>query len=256
MIAEMSQLKEQYLAWLRDETTLREVNGWVEITSPFVDRHNDYTQIYIKQCGDEFTLTDDGYTINDLEMSGCSLDSPKRQQLLKTTLRGYDIHLDEETKELTTRATQHNFAIRKHCLLQAMLAVNDLYYLATPYTVSFFIEDIRVWLSAANIRYVSSLMFRGNSGFNHQFDIVIPASLKQPERVLLGINRPDRGNIERVVFAWEDTKQTRQSDSRAVAILNDSEKPVSESVMDALRNYDVHPAPWSQRESIREELAA
>ena len=33
--------------WLKDKTTLREVDGeWVEITTPYLDRHNDALQIY------------------------------------------------------------------------------------------------------------------------------------------------------------------------------------------------------------------
>jgi len=35
--------------WLKGKTTLREVNGsWVEITTPYLDRHNDALQIYAR----------------------------------------------------------------------------------------------------------------------------------------------------------------------------------------------------------------
>lgn len=53
-----------------------------------------------------------------------------------------------------------------------------------------------------------------------------------------------------------DTKEVRSADSRAYALLNDSEQAVSPAVLDALRSYDVRPVPWSQREGVREELAA
>ena len=48
-VAEIEQLLHNYRAWLRDKTTLHEVNGeWVEITTPYLDRHNDALQIYIR----------------------------------------------------------------------------------------------------------------------------------------------------------------------------------------------------------------
>ena len=53
-----------------------------------------------------------------------------------------------------------------------------------------------------------------------------------------------------------DTKEVRSVDSRAYALLNDAEQPVSSAVIDALRSYDVYPVAWSARESVREELAA
>jgi hypothetical protein len=53
-----------------------------------------------------------------------------------------------------------------------------------------------------------------------------------------------------------DTKEVRSSDSRAYALLNDSEQAVASGVRHALRSYDVQAVPWSQRESVREELAA
>jgi hypothetical protein len=37
-------------SWLKDRTTLREVNGeYVEITTPYIDRHNDALQIYARR---------------------------------------------------------------------------------------------------------------------------------------------------------------------------------------------------------------
>ena len=44
--AEIEKLLNDYRAWLKDKTTLREINGqWVEITTLYLDRHNDSLQI-------------------------------------------------------------------------------------------------------------------------------------------------------------------------------------------------------------------
>ena len=75
-------------------------------------------------------------------------------------------------------------------------------------------------------------------------------------RSIQTISRPNRDTAQSVVLSWVDTKEVRSPDSRAYALLNDAEQAVSSTVIDALRSYDVRPVAWSQREDVREELAA
>lgn len=254
MIHDIQRLMDDYHAWLKDKSVLRQVDEWVEITTPYLDRHNDYVQIYAKRANGGLILTDDGYTIDDLEHSGCKLESRKRQDLLKMTLNGFGVQLDG--KALQVHASTDNFALRKHNLLQAMLAVNDMFYLAVPMVASLFYEDVVAWLDVHDIRYTPKVKFTGKTGYDHLFDFVIPKSRQQPERILHTINRPSRDTAQVVVLSWVDTREVRSADSRAYALLNDSEQPVSSAVIDALRSYDVRPIAWSERENVREELAA
>ncbi len=254
MIDEVQKLLDQYWLWLKDKTTLREIKDWIEITTPYLDRHNDYMQIYAKRQNGGFILTDDGYTIGDLQRSGCELESRKRKDLLGITLNGFGVRLEGDS--LTVRASRDNFALKKHNLVQAMLAINDLFYLAVPVVASLFLEDVILWLDANDIRYTPKVKFTGKSGYDHLFDFVIPASKKQPERILKAINRPGRDMAEAVAFSWIDTKEVRLPNSRAYAFLNDAEHVASPSVIDALRNYDVHPVLWGARLDVVEELAA
>lgn len=254
MIQEIQRLLDAYHAWLKDKTVLRQLDQWIEITTPYLDRHNDYVQIYARKANGGFVLTDDGYTINDLEQSGCKLNSPKRQDLLKMTLNGFGVQLRDSSLEV--HASPENFALRKHNLVQAMLAVNDMFYLAVPMVASLFYEDVVAWLDVHDIRYTPKVKFTGKTGYDHLFDFVIPKSRRQPERIIQTINRPNRDTAQAVVLSWIDTKEVRAPESRAYALLNDAEQAVSTNVLDALRSYDVQPVPWSQRESVREELAA
>jgi len=177
-------------AWLRDRTNLREIGDYVEITTPYLDRHNGYLQIYAKRADSGFLLTDDGYTIDDLELSGCKIDSPKRQAMFRETLNGFGIQTNGNTLEV--KASADNFSLRKHNLVQAMLAINDLFYLASPAIASLFHEDVIAWLDLSEIRYTPSVKFMGRSGYDHRFNFVIPKSKVQPERVRRAINRPNR----------------------------------------------------------------
>jgi hypothetical protein len=254
MIEDVQALLNQYSAWLREQTTLREVGAWVEITTPFLDRHNDCLQIYARVDDGDVTLTDDGATIQDLERSGCALDTDKRLQILEATLNGFGVQLKE--KRIEASATRETFNLRKHNLVQAMLAVNDMFFLAGPVVATLFREDVSAWLDVIDARYVPDVKLAGMSGFDHVFDFVIPKSHAAPERLCKAINRPNRETAEVLAFAWMDTREVRPADAQAIALLNDTEKPVPPRLSAALRTYGITPIPWAQREGFRDRLAA
>lgn len=254
MLSDVQRLLDSYSAWLKDNHNLREVGEWVEITTPYVDRHNDQLQIYARRENGHFTLTDDGYTIRDLESSGCVLSSSKRQQLLKMTLNGFGVKLHED--ELRVTVTPESFPLKKHNLIQAMLAVNDMFYLAEPVVKSLFYEDVVSWLDENDIRYTPNVKLAGMSGYDHRFDFVVPKSKRAPERVLRTINRPGRNSAEAFLHAWTDTQQVRSPESVAYAILNDVGQPVPIEVSEAFVAYEITPVLWSQREQAMAPLAA
>lgn len=254
MTEEIQSLLDQYWVWLRDKTTTRPIRDWVEITTPYLDRHNDHLQIYARQSDGGYVLTDGGYVLDDLEQSGCKIGDGKRQALLTMTLNGFGVKREEN--EIFVNASSNNFGQRKHNLLQAMIAVNDLFYLAQPVVANIFYEDVVAWLDASNIRYTPKAKFTGTSGYDHLFDFVIPKSTEQPERILRQVNRPDRNSAQAMAFAWIDTKSARPPESQAYAILNDGHGRISKTVLDAVQNYDVTPVPWSERDKVCDVLAA
>jgi hypothetical protein len=251
---EIADLIARYHAWLRDRTALKKIGPWTEITTPFLDRHNDCIQIYVRKDEGGFMLTDDAYTLNDLEISGCSLDSPKRKEMLHTTLNGFGVRLVDGA--LQVAATADNFALRKHNLIQAVLAVNDLFYLASPTVKSLFLEDVAAWLDLSGVRYIPRVKIAGLSGFDHMFDFAIPKSPTTPERLLKAVSNPNRDSAQSFAFAWLDTKDARPPKALAYAILNDNERAVPATVGEAFNAYGISPVLWSQRDRAREGLAA
>lgn len=255
MIEEIQKLIDEYTKWLKDKTILKQVDkDWVKIVTPYLDRHNDCLQIYTCKDGNGYLLSDDGYIINDLMNTGCTLDTPKRQELLKLTLAGFGVQLSNNN--MIIKATPETFSLKKHNIIQAMLAVNDLFFLSSPMITSLFFEDVVSWLDLAEIRYSPKMKFTGKTGYDHMFDFVIPKSKRQPERIIQTLNSPKKDSAEALVFKWIDTRETRPADSKLFAFLNDTNITVAETVKDALKNYDAEPVLWSQREVVRDLLVA
>ncbi len=252
---EIDSLVNAYISWLRDKTQTKQINDrWVEITTPYLDRHNDYLQIYAKKDGDSFQLTDDGYILNDLSASGCPVDSQKRKDLLMMTARGFGITVDGS--QLIVTSSVADFSIKKHSLLQAMLSINDLFFTASPLVASLFFEDVEKWLRHSEARFTSKVQFSGKSGYNHMFDFLIPESKTYPERIIQTLSNPKKDSAENLVFKWIDTRESRQPNTKLYALLNDTDTNVHNSVIEALRKYDTIPILWTKRNDFLEELVA
>lgn len=254
-VEEIEGLVERYRAWLKDRTTLKSVHAdWVEITTPFLDRHNDAIQIYAKSENGRYRLTDDGHTIRDLELSGCVLNTPKRKGMFDIAVNGFAVDLTDGI--LSVHATRENFATRKHALIQSILAVNDLFYTASATVQSLFLEDVENWLNLAEIRFLKNVKFLGKTGYAHHFDFAIPPSKSAPERIIKAINNPNKDAAESLIFSWLDTRDVRPPKSVAIALLNDNDRSIPGTVTDAMRQYQIEPVLWSQRERSRPRLAA
>lgn len=245
---------DSYVNWLKSKIYLKEIEDFYEITTPFLDRHNDHLQIYVKQTGDKLLLTDDGYIISDLLMSGCDISSPRRQNVLHTILNGLGVRLDGDSIVIEARAD--DFPQKKHLLLQAMISVNDMFMMSQHKVVSLFLEDVEHFLDTNDVRYTPSVQFNGKSGFAHSFDFVIPASKKMPERLIKAINNPSKEKAQTLLFSWSDIREIRKRESSMYIFVNDMDKTIRPDVLGAFNEYGITTISWTKREQYVNQLIA
>ena len=245
-------LIEAYVEWFKKRIKVDSIEGICEITTPFIDRHNDQLQIYVKRAKDKLKLTDDGYILKDLQLQGFDIRSEKRQMIIRSILLGFGAHLEQN--EIVIEATPENFPEKKHNLIQTMLSINDMFVMSQPMVASVFREDVESYLKKNKVRYTPYVRFTGKSGFTEYFDFAIPQSPKKPERILRAINNPDRQNVIMFIFAWLDIREFRPRKSSALGILNDHDRDVSTDAISALTEYGIKFILWSERKKYIDEL--
>ena len=187
-------------------------------------------------------------------MSGCEINSVRRKELLDTIINS--VGVKQKNDELFVEATLENFAQKKHMLMQAMLSVSDMFMLSQHRVMSVFLEDVENFLNSNEIRYTPSAIFSGKSGFSHTIDFVIPASKKQPERLIKAINNPTKDRTQNILFSWSDIRDFRKQGTSMFVFLNDYEKEVRPDVLAAFKEYNISPVLWSQRQSSVPQLAS
>lgn len=235
---------DEYTEWLKNEITFTKIGEYYEINTPFLDTSNDYLQFYVKQSGNDIYFTDDGYTLNSLEVSGFTM-TPNRKKQLRVILNQYGVHL--EKNELVLSAPASEFAKRKHAFTQCILRVNDLYMTSRVKSTSYFLDDIQEFFMQKEIYCFENVQFIGKSGFSHNYDFAMQRTKNKPERLCLAINNPNRTSLSNTIFAWNDTKPARKDDSKLIVLLNDT-NPIANGVEEAFQNYEINSIRWSERE--------
>ncbi len=230
---------EEYMDFLRQNISYRQLEKGYEITTPFLDDHNDCIQIYVDEVsGDTIKLSDDGATISNLLDGGLKL-TKSRNQIMHSIVYGYGVEIEDNN--LTIECKIKDFAAKKHALLQAMLKVGDMEYTSQNRVASMFSEDIAEYFKAYNIPNVQNMSVIGKSGFIHTYDFVIAGDAHFSERFCNSINRPSKTAIFNAIFGWQDTFPQRKSidnGSKLFLFLNDENK-YSVKLEDACSEYGI-----------------
>ena len=253
-----------YTDWMRGKIeTRKSVDGWVCVTTPFVDHRNDYIQYYVRREHDDFVLSDDGWALTEIETKGGSAKDPHCQSIMGPILRGLDVDLVDD--ELQVRATSTSFAEKTHDLIQAMLYVSDLSYLAgtrqdVPSALARptfrFSAGVSGWLDNIGVDYTPKAKVLGASGFEHVFDFSVFAGDRGAWNYLQTFQRPTKANTANTIFAWTDTSRVRSESDKGFAILNDAAHAVKPEVASAIANAGMEVVPWSQRDALVADLAS
>ncbi len=246
---------DEYTRWFRSRVEIKKIDetDYIEVTTPFLDRDNDRIQLYVKSIEDnKIRLSDGGDTLSELELIGIDTERGKKREFIETILRQNGATL--YNSEIVVVTTYENFPIAKNSIIRAILAVNDLYYL-TPRTVStVFKEEVETFLQDNNIRYSTGFGLIGKSGLYQPFHFLIQSA--HGEIIMQAIGRPIKQWISLFMMSWNDVSSLRKAETTAIGILNDAALTVDESLIVAMKTYEIKPYLWSKREAILSELRA
>ncbi|MCL1876111.1 MAG: DUF1828 domain-containing protein [Synergistaceae bacterium] len=237
----------EYSEWLRKEITINTFGEYVEITTPYLDRFNDYLQIYVRQNTDgTITLTDDGYIIESLISSGMTFKKgSNRKKMLDRIATNFSVTIDGE--EIITNATPHSFPQKKHMMVQAMLAIDDLFVVSPENVKDLFLEDIETYFNANNVYFSRDFSLLGKTGNFYTYDFHLQRTKEKPERFCRGINKLNQSKRDLALFNWIDTQEKRGNSGELIVIYND-DNLVSDDVLNGFYNYGIKAVPFNKRE--------
>lgn len=249
--------KDEFIALLKQRTVEHKINENIHrVTTPLLDRNNDFVEIYVIRDKDQLTITDDGYIVNDLLSSGLNFKNDTiRDRYLRNILSNHGVEMDSNNA-LYVKANPNNYSVKMYMLAQCMSKVSDLFVLNKPSVISLFNEDVKDFLIANEIRFIENPLFIGRSKLTTQYDFAIPRNRNIPERVIKVTSSISLNFARTTMFGWEDTKATRDKDSVLYLIFDDRNKKASDDINTALNSYDIKLVDWSNRNNFIDELSA
>lgn len=246
----INDLMGNYYTFLKEKTIVTPNNssGWAEISTPFVGLFNDAVDIYAKKEGSKIILSDDGNTMRDLKLSGLEIArSPKRKEMFDRILVNYGVKLDND--ELIIESTEKDFPQKKLNLISAISETADMYYLAKHTVASVFREDVKTYLDEQELIYTPHFISRGSTGLEFTFDFQI--AYRNAEIVIKSFNSVNKMTLAQFLFTWDDIKKVReqqiQKEIIGLAIINDSDKEISDEYIAALNSKGAQHILWSKR---------
>lgn len=248
----VNQLMDQYYDFLKGRTAIVSDTGtnWTAISTPFSGLFNDNIEIYVFKSNEgKISLSDDGATLNNLELFGSPISkSPNRKKILEKVLLNYGVSCNNEN-ELVVDATEATFPQKKHNLISAISEINDMYMLAKHTVASVFKEDVQLFLDEQEIIYTPQFISKGSTGLEFTFDFQI--AYKEKEIVIKSFNNINRFNLSSFLFSWDDIKSVREKitgkETVGLAVINNSQKAVSDDYLDALKSKNADYVLWDNR---------
>ena len=247
-----------YIDWLKENIDQFEVDkNTYRLTFPFLDRNNDHIEIYIiKESDNAFCITDDGATLNDLQLSGFDTFSTKRRRDIFNSIISAHGITKTDNDELIVKCTLENLALKKHMLTQCMIKISDMFHLSKNNIQSIFLDDVQNFFDDHNIRYVSNISITGKSKLANHYDFVIAGSKSVSERLIKVVNTLNLNTVKNLIFAWSDTKNMRSNDAKLYTFIQNTDKKISNDAIGVLREYDICPALWTEKDKYVAELIA
>ena len=247
---EINQLIAEYSSWLNSKISVAKYGETYELTTPFLDRFNDYLQIYVTPEKDgELILTDGGYIIENLLSSGVTLkQGSKKLNRINQIAKNFGLNINGD--QIVATAKESQFPQKKHAMVQAMLAIDELYETEPKAEKDFFAEDVKAYFDKNSIFYSDTVKFEGKSGSTATYDLLFQRNKNHPERLCNIVNKMSESSRNMMIFNWMDIAPIRKPDSMLIVILNDIVREVEDKDISALESYNITPALFSEPEKL------
>lgn len=254
LFAEITNLSKDYANWIQDNIRVDDLStGYIEITTPFIDRHNDGIQIYARKEGNNYVLTDAGYVLEDLQNSGIKL-SEHRRQILGLELAG--LNVENIDNQLQTVTNKENFPISFNNLIQGCISANNLSYLSEARVESIFYEDVKKWLIENKIAFESKVRM-GGTEYEHEFHFSLRTE-KNSKQFVQTISKSEKMLIGGTIWMLGDVrkhlKEKNISADIEMCVILKEDTPAFQKATSVFENAGIAPYFWNQPDVLLKAL--
>ncbi|MFC6170077.1 DUF1828 domain-containing protein [Loigolactobacillus jiayinensis] len=246
-----NKMLDDYANWLRTQYKIKSIGAADEITTPFVNSIGDNMRIYVQSLSNNrIQLSDDGITIEDLELSGIDL-SDSRKSIINNIKRQFSI--DQLDDVLSVSGSVNDFPNMKQRLTSAILKVSDLAYTKKSNIDKMFFEEVYKYFETNDFGGLPHYAVEGKSGVKHNLNYVIPARNDKPFKIIDFQNRITKNDVMIGAYKYRDINDSSEYFSKNIAysiIYNDSEMNASDTSQKIAYDSGITIYTWSDKKQL------
>lgn len=249
-----SELRHEFSDALSQDFRAEEVDGDCRVVLPLYKPDGDPVVLYIIEDGDEYVITDEGYTHGALFNSGVNLDTTKRENRLQAAAERFN--LEEAKSEVRARARSGELGSRIWDTAQAAQWIGFLQYTKKPHSPSYFKEKVAAFLKSEGFNVIPDQKVKGESGrIRVDFEVA-----DVPRRTFIETIQA-RGNTDlkekSIQVSWKWIKIGRvMGDVRFYSVINDKDVAYGEDDIEPLLDDSTGVISWEDRDLLTEALSA
>ncbi|MBC9808208.1 DUF1828 domain-containing protein [Carnobacterium maltaromaticum] len=245
-------LVEDYFSWYKSNFKITKLKTADQILTPFVNHLNDRIYIYVEILLDgHYRISDDGTTINELNMLGIDLSTFNRQKIIRQILISFGIKLENDV--LFTITDAKNSPKSMHNLLQAIMKVYDLSVTKRSNIIGMYYDEVSQYLFENEFGGSLGMKATGESGLDYHIDYTLGATKNRPDTMIQFINNMDFDSIAKQTFIYNDiynTKAISNNGFKYALVANDVTNKVPEKAITAAEATNMEIIFWSKKEKL------
>ncbi len=246
-ILTIQKLKDEYFKWATEKIQFSELDGCIEISTPFVDMYNDRITIYIVKIKNGYCLTDDGYTLDELSMLGIKFSGKysKRRKTFDRILRNFGVKQsdNELTIDISSLEQYPGAQLR---LVQCIIKVCDLLQTSREKVADLFYDDVANFFLDNGVQFSSDASFIGKTGNPNSFNFLVGKSKKKKEQAIQMVNNPSTTAYTSPLLSIIDVRELRP-DTEFYVLANNETNTISDKFLAAFSNYNIVVLLWSEK---------
>lgn len=250
---QLENLLEEYFDWFKRRYSIKELKTASEITTPFLNHLNDRICLYVEFLDDGIIrLSDDGVTLDELELFGIDLNVPTRKKILSTIIKNHGLLLDSGII-YSDSATPSEFPQNKQNLIQGILSVYDIILTSKDNTKGIFKEEVQDYFFENEFGGLNDPILRGNSGVNYNIDYSLGATKQRPLTLIRILNDPNMVQVAAQKYISDDLKKglsTPKNSVNYIIIGNDDKKRIPQKSKIISKDMGIDLIPWSDKNSL------
>ncbi|MBU5242849.1 DUF1828 domain-containing protein [Lactococcus lactis] len=243
-------LLDDYLKWYKNNTILSNIGEVAVLSTPHTNYIGDRINLYVENLADNsIRISDDGETLNELEMASLDITSETRRVLLNNLLKFNGISLSNEGV-LYLEVPRSKFAPAKHKLLEVILQTYDLLFTKRTTVKSLFLEEGLTYLKKHDFGGAAIVRKSGASGIDYGIDYILGGTSKRNETLMKFVNHFTFDDFAKQDFIQRDISKTYIDDINYVVVVNDIENKISSKVKQAAEVSNVKVIEWSDKDHL------